>query len=26
TGFSSRADAKAFCDALTAAGKSCFVK
>lgn len=26
TGFSSRADAKAFCDALSAAGKSCFVK
>jgi cytoskeletal protein RodZ len=26
TGFASRADAKAFCDALTAAGKSCFVK
>ena len=26
TGFASRAEAKAFCDALTAAGKSCFVK
>ncbi|KRA59313.1 sporulation protein [Caulobacter sp. Root655] len=26
TGFASRADAKAFCDALSAAGKSCFVK
>ncbi|MBO9708961.1 MAG: SPOR domain-containing protein [Caulobacter sp.] len=26
TGFSSRAEAKAFCDALSAAGKSCFVK
>ena len=26
TGFSTRAEAKAFCDALTAAGKSCFVK
>jgi hypothetical protein len=26
TGFASRVEAKAFCDALTAAGKSCFVK
>jgi hypothetical protein len=26
TGFASRAEAKAFCDALSAAGKSCFVK
>jgi hypothetical protein len=26
TGFSTRAEAKAFCDALSAAGKSCFVK
>ena len=26
TGFASRAEAKAFCDAISAAGKSCFVK
>jgi hypothetical protein len=26
TGFATRAEAKAFCDALSAAGKSCFVK
>lgn len=26
TGFASRADAKAFCEAISAAGKSCFVK